>query len=319
VPEVDGLTRTAVVLVTHNSADVLEACLDSIRECAGGVHLTDVVVVDNASTDASTEVAEAVQGLPLSVVHMGANAGYAAGFNAGVERLRATPPEAVLLLNPDCRLHPGVLDSLTNALHGPHRGISAPRLVNPDGSLQPSLRRAPSVPGAVAEAVVGGRLADRLGLGELIFDPAAHDHPGPATWVTGAALLMSWDMLEEVGPWDEGFLLYSEETEFMLRAADHGWTTWYEPSAVIEHRGGESDVRPDLASLLLVNKVALFRRRHGVVRAFVYRTALLGGLLVRAVAGGPTARAAAAALVLPSRRITSLSQLPGARCAGGLR
>lgn len=308
----DRVDRIAVVLVTHNSADVLGACLDAIRDHVGDVVLTDVVVVDNASTDASIEIAERAgraDGLPVSVVRMGDNAGYAAGFNAGVARLRSTPPDAVLLLNPDCRLRPGAVGSLARALQGQRTGIAAPRLVNPDGSLQPSLRRSPSVAGVVAEAVVGGRMADRLGLGELVFGAAPHDRPGRASWVTGAALLMAWNMLEDVGPWDERFLLYSEETEFMLRAADRGWTTWFEPAAVIEHRGGESDVRPDLAALLLVNKVSLFRRRHGVATAFAYRVALLAGLLVRAAAGAPTARAAAVALMLPSRRITSLSQL----------
>jgi GT2 family glycosyltransferase len=309
VPEVVPPTRTAVVLVTHNSGDVLGACLTSLRDCSDGVDLTDVVVVDNASSDRSTEIAEASIDLPVTVVRLADNRGYAAGFNTGVDVLRPRRPEAVLLLNPDCRVRPGAISALVEDLRVPGRGIVAPRLVNPDGTLQPTLRRTPTVPGVLAEAVVGGRLADRLGVGELIFGAAPHDRPGRASWVTGAALLMSWDMLDDVGYWDERFLLYSEETEFMLRAADKGWATWYEPAAVIEHRGGESDVRPDLAALLLANKVFLYRTRHGAAEAFAYRAALLAGQLVRAAAGGRTARAAASALARPSRRVTSLSQL----------
>ena len=78
-------------------------------------------------------------------------------------------------------------------------------------------------------------------------------------WVTGAALLIRWDVLTAVGPWDESFLLYSEETEYFLRAADRGWTVWYEPAAQVEHVGGESRTNPTLAALLVVNKVKLFR------------------------------------------------------------
>ncbi len=51
-------------------------------------------------------------------------------------------------------------------------------------------------------------------------------------------MLLSVSALREVGPWDESFLLYSEETEYCLRAADKGWCTWYEPAAVFEHIGG---------------------------------------------------------------------------------
>ena len=299
-----------MVLVTHNSSDVLGPCLESLRDTgADGVDLVEVVVVDNASTDRSAEIARSFDGLPVSVLEQSENVGYAAGLNAGLAHLTSTRPDAVLLLNPDCRVRAGALERLVSALAEPGRGIVAPRLVNPDGSLQPTLRRAPSLAGVLAEAVLGGRVADWLGVGELVFGEGPHDQPGRASWVTGAALLMSWRMLESVGPWDEHFLLYSEETEYMLRAADLGWATWYEPGAVVEHRGGESDVRPDLAALLSANKVDLFVRRNGPVRGLAYRVALLSGQLARAAAGRPTARAAVAALLLPSRRVTSLAQL----------
>jgi GT2 family glycosyltransferase len=298
------------VVVTYNSADVLPQCLESLRDGgADGVELTDVVVVDNASDDASTEVAKGTDGLPISVVQLTENAGYAAGLNAGVTELRSRPPDAVMVVNPDCRFRQSALATLTRALRAPGRGIVAPRLVNVDGTLQPTLRRLPTVLGAFAEAILGGRIADRLGLGELIFTDGPHDDAGPAAWVTGAALLMAWALLETVGPWDERFLLYSEETEFMLRAADQGWSTWYEPSAVIEHKGGESGTNPSLAALLTVNKVRLFRRRHGWFTGQAYSAGVLLGMLLRAAAGQRIARASVAALLFPSRRITSLAQL----------
>jgi GT2 family glycosyltransferase len=300
----------AVVVITYNSAGELPGCLASLRAGgADGVELTDVVVVDNASSDGSVAIAKATDGLPISVVQMIENAGYAAGLNAGVAVVRGRPPDAVLVLNPDCRLRPGALATLARALRTPGCGIAAPRLVNLDGSLQPTLRRLPTVPGALAEAVLGGRIADRLGLGELIFDDASHRTAGPAGWVTGAALLIAWALLEAIGPWDERFLLYSEETEYMLRAADHGWSTWYEPAAVVEHKGGESGTRPGLAALLTVNKVTLFRRRHGALSGLAYSGSVLLGTFFRAVAGQRTARASLAALLLPSHRIHSLAEL----------
>lgn len=302
--------RVAVVVITYNSADVLPACLDALRDGgADGVELTDVVVVDNASDDASTEIAKTAEGLPISVVQLLENVGYAAGFNAGMATLRHRPPDAVMVVNPDCRLRPGALATLARALQVEGRGVAAPRLVNPDGSLQPTLRRTPTVTGVLAESVLGGRVADRLGLGELIFTAGPHERPGTAAWATGAALLLSWRLLEALGPWDESFLLYSEETEYLLRAADHGWATWYEPAAVVEHQGGEAGTKPGLAALLTVNRVALFRRRHGAAKGLVYTAAVVLGAALRAAAGQGVARASLAALLLPSRRITSLGQL----------
>ena len=302
--------RVAVVVVTYNSADVLPACLESLRDGgADDVVLTDVVVVDNASEDASTEIAKGTDGLPISVVQMTENVGFAAGINAGVTALRDRPPDAVMIVNPDCRFRPKTLAVLSRSLQVPGRGLVAPRLINPDGSLQPTLRRLPTTLGAFAEAVLGGRIADRLGLGELVFSDEQHDSPGPAAWVTGAALLAAWALLESVGPWDESFLLYSEETDYMLRAADRGWTTWYEPAAVVEHQGGESGTRPSLAALLTVNKVRLFRRRHGRIDRSAYTVGVLLGMLLRAAMGQRTARASVSALLFPSRRVTSLAQL----------
>jgi GT2 family glycosyltransferase len=300
--------RVAVVVVTYNSSDVLDGCLRSLGDGASGVDLTAVVVADNASRDDSVAIAERSTGIPVRTVQLGRNAGYAAAVNAGVDSLDLTDLDAVLVINPDCRLRPGSLAALTEALHQPGRGIVVPRLINSDGSLQPSLRRMPTVRRAFVEAVVGGGLAGRIGkLGELVTDPREYERPGEAAWATGAAMLVSVSAIKDIGPWDESFLLYSEETEFALRAADRGWALWYEPSSVVEHIGGESDTNPVLAALLTVNKVRLFRRRRGPVSSTAYYLAVVLGESARALAGRRTSRASVVALVRPSRRLRSLA------------
>src|SRR3954464_13916000 len=146
--------RVAVVVVTYNSADVLPQCLESLRDGgADGVELPDVVAVGNASHDTSTEIAKETDGLPISVVQLTENAGYAAGLNAGITALRNRPPDAVMVVNSDCCFRPMALATLAKALLVPGRGIVAPRLVNTDGTLQPTLRRFPTVLGAFAEAL----------------------------------------------------------------------------------------------------------------------------------------------------------------------
>lgn len=298
----DPVPRVPVVIVTYNSADVLDGCLRSLN--SQGVHLAAVVIADNASRDGSLAIARSATHLPVTIVRLGRNAGYAAAVNAGVATLNGRDDlDAVFVMNPDCRLRADTLVRLACALDVPGRGIAVPRLVNPDGTLQPSLRRMPTVRGALAEAVLGGRIAGRIGtLGELVTDPRRYELPGAAAWATGAAMLISARVLREVGPWDESFLLYSEETEFALRAADRGWALWYEPTAVVEHIGGDSGVNPALAALLVVNKVRLFRRRRGTFAWLAYYLAVLLGELARALAGRRTSRAVLAALIRPSRR-----------------
>jgi GT2 family glycosyltransferase len=102
-------------------------------------------------------------------------------------------------------------------------------------------------------------------------------------------------------------LLYSEETEYTLRAADKGWSLWYEPAAVVEHIGGESGTNPTLAALAVVNRVRLFRRRRGAIASSGYYLAVVLGEAIRALAGRRTAQASLAALLRPSRLPQTLS------------
>lgn len=287
--------RIAVVIVTYNSAEVLRDCLDSLPEAAAGVELAAVVVADNASADEGLAIAGRAEAITID---LGRNAGYAAGINAGLDALDLGTLDAVYVLNPDCRLRPGSIAPLAEALRTPGRGIAVPRMVNPDGSLQPSLRRMPTLGRAIAEALLGGTVAGRLWrIGETVTDPRAYERPAAYAWATGAAMLISVPALRAVGRWDESFFLYSEETEYCLRAADLGWTTWYEPSAVIEHIGGDGDRDPALAALLAVNKVELFRRRRGRAAGAAYRVVQLLGQGVRALSGRTVARACFAALL----------------------
>jgi GT2 family glycosyltransferase len=301
-----GPGRVAAVIVTYNSADVLGGCLRSLAE--QGAPLTSVVVADNASRDDTRAIAESVDGPLMRVLNLGRNAGYAAAVNAGIAALDLDQLDAVLVLNPDCRVRHGALAALLCTLQHSGSGIAVPRLVNPDGSLQYSLRRKPTVGRALVEAFVPGGLAGRLGsLGELITDPNRYERPCTAAWATGAAMLLSVRALREIGPWDESFLLYSEETEYALRAADLGWSTWYEPAAVFEHIGGESRTNPMLASMLTVNKVILFRRRHSRFQSVAFFSAVAVGEFLRAATGRPTSWASITALLRPSRRVRELA------------
>jgi GT2 family glycosyltransferase len=300
------MTRVGVVIVTYNSAPVLADCLTSIATTQG-VELVAVAVADNNSHDATLRIAAAATDLPMVPVQVGSNAGYAAGINAGIEALDLDKVDAVFVMNPDCRLRPDSLARLAEAMRADgHRGITCPKLLYDDGTLQLSLRRAPTVTRAFAEAIIGGTRAGKIGtLGELVTDPAEYDQAGPAVWATGAAMFISVEAIRDIGPWDESFFLYSEETDFALRAADKGWTLWYEPSSVVTHIGGESRTNTDLATLLIVNKVRLFRRRSNAAAGAAYYVAIFTGESVRALAGSKVSRAAVRALLRPTKHVSA--------------
>ncbi len=99
------------------------------------------------------------------------------------------------------------------------------------------------------------------------------------------------------GPWDESFFLYSEETDFALRARDAGFVTRYDPRAHAVHLEGDSRRNPALWALLACNRVRLYRRRHGRAATTAFYAAVLAREASRAVLGRRPARAAVRALL----------------------
>ncbi|WP_156756186.1 glycosyltransferase [Actinokineospora pegani] len=276
----------AVVIVTYNSADVIAECLRALPAALAGAGESRVVVVDNASTDGTADVVVATDS-SVKVVHRTGNDGFAAGVNAGVQHAAGCD---VLVLNADIRLAPGSVAELRAAVVS---GVAAPRLTGPDGGVQHSLRRTPTVLRTLGEAVLGGTRAGRFrALGEVVTSPSAYERAHDVEWATGAAWLATRDCLDAVGPLEERFLLYSEETDFMLRAGAAGFPVRFAPAARAVHLGGESGTSPRLWSLVVANKVRLHRERYGRAAAAGMWAAQVVNALPRAIAGQVTHRAA---------------------------
>ena len=290
--------QVTLAIVTYNSARVLPDCLRSLEEGCGDVAY-EVCVADNDSVD-DTEAVVRELAPNARFVDLGANRGYAAGINAAITE--GAPDTAVYVLNPDARLFADSLRPLVEALEDPATGIALPRILNGDGELFFSLRRDPTIARAFGEAILGGRrAASSPWLGEIVSEPEVYDRPTTCDWACGAAMLISRNCLDSVGPWDESFFLYSEETDFALRTRDAGFVLTYVPDAVIMHLGGEIATDPRLWSMATINRVKLFRRRHGRVQSGVYTAAVTLNEALRAPVS-PTHRAAFRALVQPSTR-----------------
>lgn len=298
----------AVLVVTWNSAAVLPEFLASLPEGMAGVDWR-LVVADNDSADDTVALLRRLAP-GATVVQTGRNAGYAAGVNAALGAAAAWEGgfRAAMVCNPDIRMRRGCARTLVDALgtglpDGARVGISVPLLYEEDGrTLVHSLRREPSVTRALGEAVLGNRRAGRFARwSELVTDPAAYTRTTRADWATGALMALSRECLDACGAWDESFFLYSEETDYCLRARDLGHVTRLEPAASATHLGGDSRVSPRLWTLLTVNRVRLHRRRHGAAATTAFWAAVLLRETSRAALGRAPSRAAVAALLSPSR------------------
>ena len=283
------------VVVTYNSATVVEALLNSAPDAFGDLTYR-MVVVDNGSTDETVAIVSARDDC---VVVPSTNNGYAAGINRGA----ATMPRAraILALNPDVVLGSGSVPSMLAALTPQRVGIVAPLVRNEDGTTFRSLRREPTL-----RRGMGLGRTNRAALSEYVSDPAAYTRAHAVDWALGAALLVSRECHEQLGGWDESYFLYSEETDFCLRAADQGFATWFEPAAAVVHIGGASGQSATTHVIQAVNRVRLYRRRHSSVAGFAYLALSVLGELSWWARGNPRSSAAVHALLLPSRRPAEL-------------
>ena len=160
--------------------------------------------------------------------------GFSANINQGVA---ATSGEYVVVSNPDAAPEPDAVGHLVAFADAhPRCGVAGPRMVNPDGTLQTSRRRFPTVAGTIVR---------RTPL-RLLFPPlrwqrahymldAPSDRPLQVDTMLGAFLLMRRSMLEELGGWDDGYQLYVEDIDLNYRAMKAGWERWWVPDAVVHH------------------------------------------------------------------------------------
>jgi GT2 family glycosyltransferase len=224
-----------------------------------------------------------------------ANVGFAGGINRGVRE--SATAGAVLVLNPDVRLAAGSLPPLVRALRTRGTGIAAPRVLTDGGQLFPSLRREPSLGRAMG--------LNRTGwpwFSEYVAKPGEYAEAKAVDWALGAILLFSRACYDAVGGWDESYFLYSEETDFCLRARDLGFATRYEPASVAVHIGGASGQNERTHAMQIVNRVRLYHRRHPGPAAWAYWALTVASESTWAIRAGAKSRFALGALVRPSLR-----------------
>lgn len=227
----------SICIVAFNVRADLEECLRSIRRARPEIDC-ELLVVDNRSRDGTGEMVES--GFPeATLIPNDRNRGFAAASN---QAIRAARGRYLLLLNPDTLVPAGALEEMVDFLdRRPAAGGGGPRLLNPDGSLQPSVRAFPTIPSALGQFTILGDLGlFRRARNRYLQTGFDYGRPAVVDQPMGAALFLRRAALEEVGLLDEGFFLYFEEVDLCRRLTRAGRPLWFNPAAEIVHRGGAS-------------------------------------------------------------------------------
>jgi len=234
-----------VSIVNHGRRDTLLPLLASVEPDLTGPLSVEVVVLDNASEDGSVEAVR--ERFPeVRVIGQEHRAGFAANQNRVI---RATSGRWVYLLSHDAEVEPGGLARLVEYGDArPQVGAVAPRIRYPDGRPQPSAWRFPSP----ATALLATPTLARLGVVQSVGG-----RPRRVDWAMGAALLLRRAALERVGLFDEGFFMYSEETDLLHRFAAAGFETHFLPSVSVVHH--DSGLRAELPRERIAEE---WRSRH---------------------------------------------------------
>lgn len=255
----DQPTRLAIIIVNWNTCRMLRDCLASVFNNLGEL-AAEVVVVDNGSRDGSAEMVQ--RDFPaVCLIRNAQNAGFAAANNQGLRRVGAS---YVLLLNSDTIVYGDVLLKSVQFMDD-HDDVGAMgcRVLNADGSMQPTCSRFPSVLNL---------LLLTTGLSRLPW-PAFFDRYQMRRWqrrderdvevISGCYLLVRNAAVCDVGLLDEQFFFFGEETDWCRRIAKAGWRLTFAPVGEITHFGGGSTTNLNAKrDMMLSSATVLLHLKH---------------------------------------------------------
>ncbi len=227
--------RLSIVIVSFNTRADLERCIESVLVSPPSVPC-ELVVVDNASRDGSADAVRA-RWPSVRLIEQAQNVGFAAANNAGI---RSSSGDLILLLNSDCLVPAGAVDTLIARLTAhPAAAVAGPRLV--DGTGRTELSFGPMIsPLAEVRQKWTMRLYERrVGWMERrVLAATSREHY--VDWVSGAALLVYRADLEAVGLLDERYFLYTEDVDLCASIRARGRRILFTPEATITHLRGRS-------------------------------------------------------------------------------
>ncbi len=249
--------RVSAIIVNFNAGALLSICIDSLLNCP---NISDIVLVDNASTDSSLDTIEPTP--RITIIRNTHNLGFASGCNIGLQHVQG---QFVLFFNPDCSLPPDSLSKIIACLESDNTiGMAGGFLVNPDGSEQAGGRRAVPTPWRSFVRAFGLHHLKKLSP-TLFFDFHLHNQSLPkepieVEAISGACMLVKRQAMNDVGLWDEGYFLHCEDLDWCMRFRQKGWKIMFVPDATIVHKQGHcGKARPIFVE---------FHKHKGMVRFY---------------------------------------------------
>jgi len=268
----------SIVIVNWNVRELLRRCLSSLGRGEARLASTftaEVIVVDSASSDGSVEMVR--RDFPgVRLIASDENLGYSRGNNLGAAEAGG---RYLLLLNPDTEVVGDALATMVRYLDAhPAVGVVGPQLRYPNGTLQSSRRRFPTLATAFCESTLlhqwfpKNQVARRYHLADR---PA--DTPQAVDWLVGAALMIRREVWRQVGPLDESFFMYFEELDWCRHCRAAGWEIHYLPAAQIIHHEGKSSEQIVAARTICFqcSKIRYSRKYYGAGWAWIIRLFLL--------------------------------------------
>lgn len=226
------MIKLSIIIVNYNTGELLIKCLHSIKTITKNFSnpSTEVIVVDNASTDESMEGVKSTTSATRIIINK-ENLGFAKAVNQGIQKSKG---EYILLLNPDTKVTNGALSSLLKfAKEYDDVGVVGARLLDPDGMVQASVFHFPTIWRAIREFWLGqqGTYSKYIPKG---------NKPSIVDAVVGAAFLITPQARKKVGLLDEGYFMYFEDLDYCRRVWKAGLKAYYLPSATVVHHHGAS-------------------------------------------------------------------------------
>lgn len=271
-----------VGIVNYNTKSNLENCIDSILRNPPKCDY-QILVVDNNSKDGSKNFLKKTRKKNLKAIFNNKNKGFGAACNQIAKKQNSS---YILFLNPDVEITKSAVDILLNFLKKNEKtGVVTGKLLFPDGSLQLSCRKFPTILRALfgRESFLRKTFPNNIISKEYLMSHLNYNKTQFPDWIRGAVMLFKTDVFKKIGGFDERFFLFFEDTDICLKLRKRGYEIVYLPEAIFYHKLAASTQKEKLKTKIIHN-ISMFNYiKKNMNYNFILLSSLFIALITRLV------------------------------------